>query len=219
MSKVNMVWKCPLQIFSTHIGGSCRNIKIKLKSNVAVFSHLTVVGNLTTIMTQLICDGNMIIVHFFGWHVRAHLNNKARAYTFTHLKQLWQSPTSTTCPILVVLNGCSPIMVTTPLHHLKFLMMWLRLPRCVYLCSWSIYNVVVYNDHLHWGWLMHIVNVHQHKQFTNCLRHLFVLCPFGVFNYKHVTKYNNIPYLLNLRCMFIIAHGHIPQHTLQLHCT
>lgn len=43
----------------------------------------------------------------------------------------------------------------------------------------------------------------------HCLQHLFVLQQFGMC--KHVTRHNNSIYLLNMHCLFIIAHGHIPK--------
>ena len=49
MPRVNMVWKCPMQIFSTHICGSCHRITWQY------FSCHAVVGILTTITTQLMC--------------------------------------------------------------------------------------------------------------------------------------------------------------------
>lgn len=84
-------------------------------------------------------------------------------------------------------------------------------------CSWSIYNVVVHNDGLHWGRLMHTIHVRWQHQCTICLRHFYVLHQFGVFKYKLITRRNNITYSFNMRWMFIIVHGHISQHALQLH--
>lgn len=135
-----MVWKCPMQIFSTHICGSCRRITWQY------FSCHAVVGNLTTITTQLMCDGNMIIIHYFQWHIRAHPQNKAQVYTFTPSKQLWQYPTFTTCPLLAFIGGCSLRMVATLFHPLKFVMMWFVAANMCFLVLLSIYNVLIHNE-------------------------------------------------------------------------
>ena len=64
---------------------------------------------------------------------------------------------------------------------------------------------------------MHTIHVRWQYQCTICLRHFYVLHQFGVFKYKLITRRNNITYSFNMRWMFIIVHGHISQHALQLH--
>ena len=67
---------------------------------------------------------------------------------------------------------------------------------------------------------MHIVHICQQHQYTNCLRHLFVLQQFGVFKCRHVTRHNDITYSFNMHCMFHCSWPHSPTYTpVALHIT
>ena len=86
-------------------------------------------------------------------------------------------------------------------------------------CSWSMHNVVVQNDLSYWGWLVYTVHVCHEYQYSNCLRH--VLCYINMFcsTANMFPRHNKVAYSFNTHCTFIIVHSHIPKGALQLLCT